>query len=341
MRAMVLEEYGKPLVLKEVTPRKPGPQEVMIRVKACGMCGTDLKIAAGKLPGTRVPVIMGHEPAGEVVEVGREVQTLKPGDRVLAHFYVTCGRCEFCRTNRESICRQLIGRIGFELDGGYADYLTLPETSFVKFPENVSYEEGAILGDAVGTAFHALRSRARLGPGETVLVMGAGGVGLHVVQVAKAFGAWVLAVDVNSRKLELAREHGADEVLAFTENYEREAKGLLEKEAGGVHVVVETVGTPATVEANLRLLRPGGRLVIIGYLPGSRFGVDPLAALLDEIEMLGSRACTKTELETVVKLVSRGLVRPVITRRFELAEVNYAMEELRSDRILGRAVVIP
>ncbi|MHB8986417.1 MAG: alcohol dehydrogenase catalytic domain-containing protein [Eubacteriales bacterium] len=339
MRAMVLEEYGKPLVLKEVDIKNPGPNEVLIKIKACGMCGTDLKIAAGKLPGTRVPVIMGHEPAGEVVEVGSEVSNLKPGDRVIGHFYVTCGRCEFCRTGRESICRDLIGRVGFELDGGYADFMKLPETSFVKFPENISYEEAAILGDAVATAFHALKQRARVTPSETVLVMGVGGVGLHVVQVAKVFGARVIGVDLNEAKLELAKQHGADEVVRFSEDYEQDVRKILGDY--GVHAVIETVGRPETVEANIRLLRPGGRLVLIGYLPGSKFGVDPLAALLDEIEILGTRACTKQELDAVVKLVARGRLKPVITRRFALPEVNYAMEELRKDKILGRSVVIP
>jgi len=339
MRAMVLEEYGKPLVLNEIDIPKPGPHEVLVKIKACGMCGTDLKIAAGKLPGTRVPVIMGHEPAGEVVQVGSEVRDLKPGDRVIGHFYVTCGRCEFCRTNRESICRNLIGRVGFEVDGGYADYMKLPETSFIKFPESIPYEEAAILGDAVATAFHALKQRARVAPSETVLVMGVGGVGLHVVQVAKVFGARVIGVDLNEAKLGLAKKHGADEVVRYSENYEQDVRKLLDDY--GVHAVIETVGRPETVEANIRLLRPGGRLVLIGYLPGSKFGVDPLAALLDEIEILGSRACTKPELEAVVKLVARGLLKPVITRRFELPEVNYAMEELREDKILGRSVVVP
>ncbi|MCL6450878.1 MAG: alcohol dehydrogenase catalytic domain-containing protein [Acetobacteraceae bacterium] len=344
MRAMVLEEYGKPLVLKQLDVPKPKAHEVVIRVKACGMCGTDLKIAAGKIPDTRIPVTMGHEPAGEVVDVGSEVTSLKPGDRVFAHFYVTCGRCEFCRTNRESICRNLIGRVGFEVDGGYADYLKLPETSFVKFPDNISYEEAAVLGDAVGTAFHALYNRGRLMPSQTVLVMGVGGVGLHVVQVAKAFNARVIGVGRDPQKLELAKQYGADEVVQYTEptdDYVRRVKGLLEEGDHGVHIVVETVGTPASMEANLKLLRPGGRMVIVGYLPGTTFRVDPLWQLLEEVEILGSRACTKTELQAVVKLVARGLVRPVITQRFELPEVNRAFEELRQNKILGRAVVVP
>ncbi|RJQ09445.1 MAG: zinc-binding dehydrogenase [Bacillota bacterium] len=336
---MVLREYGSPLALEERPVPEPGPGEAVIRVRACGLCGTDLKIAAGKLPGTRVPVTMGHEPAGEVVAVGSGVRNVTVGDHVLAHFYVTCGLCEYCRTDRESICRNLLGRVGFEIDGGYADYLRLPATSFLRLAPGIGFEEGAILGDAVGTAFHALYRRGHLRPGETVLVMGVGGVGLHVVQVARALGARTVAVDLSPAKLELACAHGADHALRYGGHYVEQVRDALGGE--GPHLIVETVGRPETVEANLRVLRPGGRLVIVGYLPGSTFRVDPLAALLDEVSVVGSRACTKDDLGSVMSLVSRGAVKPVITRRFPLEQVNEAFSELAADRILGRAVVVP
>ncbi len=339
MRAMVLREYGSPLVLEERPVPEPGPGEAVIRVKACGLCGTDLKIAAGKLPGTRVPVTMGHEPAGEVVAVGSGVRNVAVGDHVLAHFYVTCGACEYCRTDRESICRNLLGRVGFEIDGGYAEYLRLPASSFLRLAPGIGFEEGAILGDAVGTAFHALYRRGNLRPGETALVMGVGGVGLHVVQVARTMGARTVAVDLSPAKLELARTHGADHAIRYSDHYEEQVRDALGGD--GPHLVVETVGRPETVEANLRVLRPGGRLVIVGYLPGSAFRVDPLAALLDEVSVVGSRACTKDDLASVMSLVSRGAVKPVITRRFPLEQVNEAFAELAADRICGRAVIVP
>lgn len=339
MRAMVLEEYGSPLVLKDKPIPKPGPNEAVIRVRACGLCGTDLKIQAGKLPGTRVPVTMGHEPAGEVVAVGSDVRSLSEGDRVLAHFYVTCGVCEWCRTNRESVCKDIIGRVGFELDGGYADYLRLPASSFLPLAPGIGFEEGAILGDAVGTAYHALLRRGGLVAGETALVMGVGGVGLHVVQMARAMGARTVAVDISDPKLDLARKCGADHAVRYGEDYEQRVRD----ELGGdrPHLIVETVGRPETVEANIKLLRPGGRLVIVGYLPGSTFRVDPLAALLDEISVLGSRACTKQDLKAVIDMVGRGVVKPVITQRFPLEKVNEAFKLLADDGILGRAVIVP
>ncbi|NPV30586.1 MAG: alcohol dehydrogenase catalytic domain-containing protein [Firmicutes bacterium] len=341
MRAMVLEEYGKPLVLWDKPYPKPGWGEVTIKVEACGMCGTDIKIAAGKLPGTRVPVTMGHEPAGVVCEVGPGVTRLKEGDKVIAHFYVTCGKCEYCRSNRESICRDLIGRVGFEVDGGYAEYLRLPETSFLKFPDNLNFEEASLLGDAIGTSYHALKTRGRMEPGDYVLIMGVGGVGLHTVQVAKALGGRVVGVDIDEEKLEVARQHGCDYTILYDRDTYVDKAREIAASSYGYAVIVETVGTPDTMERNIKLLRPGGRLCIVGYLPGSTFPVDPLMSLLDEIEILGSRACSKNDLEAVMKLIEMGKIAPLVTRRFALEEVNEAMRILKEEKIIGRAVVIP
>jgi 2-desacetyl-2-hydroxyethyl bacteriochlorophyllide A dehydrogenase len=342
MRAMVLEEYGKPLVLQDKPYPKPGWGEVTIKVEACGMCGTDIKIAAGKLPGTKVPMTMGHEPAGVVHEVGPNVTRLRAGDRVMAHFYVTCGNCEFCRSNRESICRNLIGRFGFDgIDGGYAEYLRLPQSSFLKFPDNINFEQAALLGDAIGTSYHALKTRGRMQPEDYVLIMGVGGVGLHTVQVAKALGGRVVGVDVDAEKLDIARQNGCDFTILYDKETYIEKAGRFASAAHGYAVIVETVGTPDTLERNVKLLRPGGRLCIVGYLPGSTFPVDPLRALLDEIEILGSRACSKNDLEAVMKLVETGKVKPLVTRRFALEEVNEGLRILKEEGIIGRAVVIP
>ena len=340
MRAMMLRVHGEPLRLEDVPVPEPGPGEVLVRVGACGICGTDLKIAAGLMKGTRIPNIMGHEPAGEVAKVGPGVTTVKPGDRVFVHFYVTCGMCEFCLSGRETICRRQPGRVGWEMDGGFAEYLKVPAQNAIPVPQTVSVEEAALLGDAIGTAYHAVNSRARLLSGDVGLVMGAGGVGLHLVQVAKVAGARVIAVDIDDKKLEMARELGADDVVRYdAKTYVDDVRGLLGGD--GVHAVFETVGLPETFERNLAVLRPAGRLVIIGYKPGTTFPVDPLRMLLDEVEILGSRAVTKPELQAVVRLVARGQVKPIITRRFKLEQVNEALEELRQGRIMGRAVILP
>ncbi|HUW65154.1 MAG TPA: alcohol dehydrogenase catalytic domain-containing protein, partial [Spirochaetia bacterium] len=317
----------------------PGPGEVLVKIEACGICGTDLKISTGILPGTRLPLVMGHEPAGTVARVGSAVKDLEPGDRVCVHFYVTCGRCAWCRGGRESICPNLVGQLGFHLDGGFAEYLTVPADNCLKVPAEVSFSGAAILGDAVATGYHAVQ-RAGVKPGQLVLVMGAGGVGLHLVQMAKVAGACVAVVDVDEARLDLARRLGADHAVRF------EAQDYLAqvgKLAGGepVSAVFETVGLPETLAANVRLLGRGGKLMVIGYKPGHVFPLDPLDCVNREIEVRGVRASCKEELRATIKLVAAGNVVPVITREFALPEVNAALAELKAGRITGRAVVLP
>lgn len=337
MRAMVLTEYNRPLRLEEKEVPVPGPGEVLVKVVACGLCGTDLKISSGALPGTRIPLVMGHEPAGIVAGVGPEVQDLKPGDAVSVHFYVTCGRCAFCRSNRETICPNLVGQLGFHLDGGFADYLKVPAENCLKLPPAVPFAEAAILGDAVATAYHALQ-RAEVKPGQIVLVMGVGGVGLHVVQMSKVAGAFVLAVDVEKVKLDLARQLGADWTLCYRErDYLFQVREVVAQEM--ISAVFETVGLPETLAANFRLLGRGGKLIVIGYKPGYTFPLDPLDCLNREIEIRGSRASTKEELRAVIRLVAAGKIRPVVTQEFALTEVNEALQELKAGKIIGRAVI--
>lgn len=340
MKAMVLLEYGQPLQLEEVEMPSPGPREVLVKVKACGVCGTDVKISAGILPGTKIPLVMGHEPAGTVSAVGNEVRGLRPGDHVSVHFYVTCGRCEYCRSGRETICPNLAGQLGFHINGGFAEYVMAPEENCIILPKQVLFDHAAILGDAVATSFRAIVTKGMVKPGETVLVMGAGGVGLHAVQVAKIAGADVVAVDISEEKLALSRQLGADAAILYEEgNYLSELKKVTA--SCGVHLVVETVGEPETLALNLSAVRRGGKLVVVGYKPGKRFPADPLDLLNREITVHGSRASTKDELRQVVGLVASNKLKPVVTREFSLIQINEALRLLKHNQVVSRAVVRP
>jgi propanol-preferring alcohol dehydrogenase len=231
----------------------------------------------------------------------------------------------------------LVGQLGFHLDGGFADYLKAPAGNCLKIPPGVDLTGAAILGDAAATAYHALQ-RAEVKPGQLVLVMGTGGVGLHAVQMAKVAGAFVLAVDIDEAKLDLARRLGADWTLCYREqDYLPRARGLIAGET--VNAVLETVGLPETLAANFQLLGRGGKLIIIGYKPGHTFPLDPLDCLNREIEVRGSRASNKEELRAVIKLVAAGKIKPVVTREFALAEVNEALQELKAGKIISRAVI--
>lgn len=340
MRAMVLEQFGEPLRLRQVPVPKIGIDEALIRVTACGLCGTDLKISGGKLDGTPLPLIMGHEPAGQVVEVGPGVGHLQVGDQVAVHFYVTCGACEFCRTNRDSLCPNLSGRFGFELDGGFAEYLKVPAGNLFPISPSVPPEQVAVLGDCVATVWHAVRRRAEVQPGQDVVVLGTGGLGVHAIQVLRLSGARIIGVDVAPEKLELARQMGADEVVDARQEDVADAVLALTQGAG-VDAVLEFVGLPSVVETDLRLLKRGGTLVLLGYAPGQPFHADSTDVVLTEKRIAGSRASSKQDLIEVIHLVERGAITPVITQRFPLEQVNQALDTLRAGEVLGRAVVIP
>ena len=214
MKAMILPELGAPLRLATVPVPKIGPNDVLLRVRATGV-GLTVVIMT-RVPGrvTTFPRIPGHEVAGEVVELGSEVAHVKVGDRVTCHFYLTCGVCHFCRSGRETLCLASPGNVGMACDGAYAEYMALPARNVVAIPQSVSDVDAAIAADAIATPYHACREEARVGPGDLVLIVGAGGgVGVHAVQMAKLAGGWVLAADITDDKLAAAKDSGADALI--------------------------------------------------------------------------------------------------------------------------------
>jgi propanol-preferring alcohol dehydrogenase len=340
MRAMVLEEFGKPLQLREVPVPEIGDEEALVQVHACGLCGTDLKISGGKLAGIPTPLIMGHEPAGVVVEVGSRVTNVKVGDHVALALYVTCGQCEFCRTGNESLCVNLVGRPGFELNGGFAEYFKVPARNLFRVAPHVPFEQVALLADCIATIWHAVCRRAEVKIGQTVVVVGAGGLGVHAIQLLKLAGARVIAVDVAEDKLEFARQWGADVTIhSRQEDVVSRVKELTD--GLGAHAVLEFVGLPETIAADLRFLRRGGVLTLVGYAPDKPFTADSADIVLLEKRIVGSRANTKQDLVEVIRLMEEGKIRGAITNRYRLEEVNEALEALRRGEILGRVVVVP
>jgi 2-desacetyl-2-hydroxyethyl bacteriochlorophyllide A dehydrogenase len=339
MLAMVLEEYGRPLIERYMPIPEPGPGEVLLQVLACGVCGTDVKIASGKIQTTKTPLIMGHEPVGRIVRCGPGVVGFLPGDRVVVWIYVTCGTCGHCRDHRQVLCPWL-ERVGFERPGGFSEYLVVPADNLVAIPDSIADAEAAVLGCAVSTMLRAINTRGRVQPGEWMLVMGVGGLGVHGVQIGKSVGARVIAVDVDERRLELATMYGADAVLLFSED----ALGAsVHRITGGsgADVALETVGLAHTLRASMTCLGTGGRLVMVGYYPSLPFEVESPRVVLDEIEIVGSRAMTRKELTGAVSLLVRGEVKAVVGARYPLEDVNVVIDELRQGRVMGRAVVIP
>ena len=338
MRAVVLEEFGAPFVTREVPTPLIAAHEALVRVRNVGVCGTDLKIRANKMGLGVIPLIMGHEIAGEVVEVGREVGGFTVGDRVIVNFYVTCGRCQYCRAGRDTLCTT-VRQHGFSMDGGFAEYLKTPGVNLCKVPAHVPLEQACILGDAVATSYHAITKRARVVPGTTVALIGVGGVGLHALQLARMAGGWIIAVDINEARLELAKSLGADAVIDARRGPFHEAVKELTDDQG-VDVVMEFVANQQTLPSSYQSVKRAGRLVFVGYTPQLPFAVMPHELVRNELEIVGSRANTKQELQETMDLVARGRITPIVDRLFPLAEVEAAFDALSEGRSLGRNVLV-
>jgi D-arabinose 1-dehydrogenase-like Zn-dependent alcohol dehydrogenase len=286
-----------------------------------------------------LPHVPGHEVAGEVAAVGSGVTDFKVGDRVTVYLYITCGECVHCRTGRENLCLNL-KRLGFEVYGGFADYVVVGSRQLLHIGADMPFEQAAVLPDAVAVPYHAIRRQAKVQVGDKLLIVGLGGLGIHAVQIAKAAGVEVIAADISDEKLELGREYGADHLLNPRQG---DPLSAIRSLTGGVGVdaVIENVGSAESLAWSLPATKNGGKLVIVGYSPGKPFPCDSMGMHYHEWEILGSRLSTKQDLAEVIDLVQRGLVKPLVTRRFALEAVNEALEELAGDRILGRAVIIP
>jgi succinate semialdehyde reductase (NADPH) len=364
MIAAVLEEIGGPMVLEEIPEPEPRHGEVLIKVAACGVCHTDLHVLKGEV-GFPLPAVLGHEISGTVEAVAPDVTHVHPGDRVVSTFIMPCGHCQHCVRGRDDLCETFfaLNRLkGVLYDGetrlhrksgdplamysmaGLAEHAVAPATAVFPLPEALALHDACILGCAVPTAYGAVRHQAQLLPGESVAVVGVGGVGSNVIQVARVFGAaQVIAVDISDEKLEAARRLGATDVV----NAAREDPvGAVRELTGGqgADVVFEALGRAETVLNAFQSVRDGGRLVVIGIAPGQE-------AVPIEITRLVRRSITlkgsyggrmRADVPELMHLVAGGQLSTsqLITRRYAFDEVNAAYDALRQGQITGRAIVV-
>lgn len=344
MRAMVLDEPGGKLHLRELPTPQPGTGEVLLRVKACGLGLTLVwtkkdRWSGGSKP-AKLPRVIGHEVAGEVVALGDGVRGVGEGDRVAVYYYLTCGICQWCAGGREDLCDNLEGFVGRQIDGGLAEYMTLPSWNVRRIPDAVDDVSAAVAADALATPLHVLRARADVHEGETVLVVGGGGgVGIHMVTLARALGARPLCVDIGERKLDLARASGAEWAIDATDGPFDEA--VRDYTNGkGADVVVEMVGTSDTVGPSLRSLGKAGRIVMVGsYDPQTPLPLT-VRGLAGEQVMLASRYCTRKEVSDVLDLIAAGIVSPVVTRTCALEEADDVLDAIFRREVAGRAVAV-
>jgi alcohol dehydrogenase, propanol-preferring len=342
MKAMVLKGKNTPLVLETVPDPVPGPGEAVAKVLACGAGLTVHHARAGRNP-IEYPRILGHEITGEIVALGQGATELKVGDPVTAYFYLTCARCYWCRINRETLCENFRGYVGREVDGGYAEYIKLPERSFMKLPPGLDWRkhpaEVGVVCDAIATPVKVIR-KARVTPNDTVAVFGAGGgLGVHMLKVARwAHARKVIAVDVMASKFETCVKAGADATVDASEG--KVAEQLLELTGGkGIDVAIDFVCTAGTQEAALGALGKGGRLVVLaGH--GQPFQAQTRTFLRKELELLGSRYATRQEVFESLELVARGEVWPMVTEKVPLEQAEAIHQRLDKGLITGRAALM-
>jgi propanol-preferring alcohol dehydrogenase len=333
MKAAILQEFKKPLVLEEVPRPVLEANEVLIQVEACGVCHSDLHLADGDWPQlaaiTKKPVILGHEIAGHVVERGASVREFQVGDRAgVPWIYWTCGECEFCQGGDENLCvKQEI--TGVTVDGGFAEFLRVSASHAVKIPEGLSAIEAAPLFCAGVTAHRALK-QAKIFPGQRLAIFGIGGLGHIAVQIARELGAEITAVDISEQKLGLAKSLGAASCLnAASTNVIKELRAK-----GGVHVAIVTSAAKTAYDVAFSCLRPTGTLLVVG-LPSENICFPPILMAAREVRIRASAVGTRQDVREVLAMASQGKIRCHVTAR-PLADANEVLEQLRHGQVSGR-----
>ena len=342
MKAVRLVKIGQPLEMHDIPLPKVGPQDVLVKVKAAGICHSDAHYRAGVSPVRPLPMTLGHEVAGIVEEVGETVAGLQPGDRVCLHYMVTCGHCEYCNMGSEQFCTSG-SMIGKYRPGGYAEYIGLPARSVFKLPEEIPFEQGAIMMCSSSTSFHALR-RARIKANETIAIFGVGGLGMSAVQLAYAMGApRVFGVDLNPDKLALAEEYGAIPINAGQVDAVEEIR--LQTQGKGVNVALELIGLPVTMRQAIECVGVFGRIALVG-LNEKTIEINPYIELLGkEAEIIGVSDHLASEIPTLIEFTRSGKLdlSRVISQTIPLDAglINKTFDQLDTYSHTGRVVITP
>lgn len=364
MKAAVLEKVGDWLRVEDIREPRPRQGEVLLKVAACGVCQTDLHVIKGEVA-FPTPAVLGHEVSGTIVETAPDVRNVSSGQRVVASFIMPCGTCAYCARGRDDLCdtffalnrtkgalydgetrlfRQDGSPLAMYSAGGLAEYAVVPATSVFPLPREMSLLDSCILGCAVPTAYGAVKHAGEVAPGQNVVVIGVGGVGSNIVQVARAFGASeVIAVDIRDEKLEAARGLGAtagvnsareDAVLRI-----RELTGGL-----GVDVAFEALGRPETVLTAFNAVRDGGRVVVVGIAAGNAAAPIEITRMVRRsITLRGSYgARMRSDVPALIRMVARRQLgtSELITRRYTLDQAGEAYAALDRGEITGRAIVV-
>ncbi len=342
MKAVIFTQHGGPEVLQytDAPDPKPHANEVLVEVRACALNHLDVWVRGG-LPGIQIPLphILGNDIAGVVRQVGELVGWVNPGDEVMLQPGVSCGHCAGCLAGQDNLCPEY-DILGYRRSGGYAELVTAPGVNVIPKPENLTWEEAAAVPLVTLTAWHMLVTRAKVQPGENVLVHAAGsGVGSIGIQLAKLLGARVIATAGSEEKRAKAKELGADEVVDYTKSdWPKEVKRLTNR--NGVDVVFEHTGT-ATWAGSIAALRNSGRLVTCGATSGFDARTDLRQVFYRQLSILGSFMGSKAELLEALPFIQAGALKPVVDRSLPLAEARRAHELMEDRAHFGKLVLLP
>jgi len=334
MKAAIVREYKQPLQIEEAEIPVPDSDDVLIKVDACGVCHSDLHIAEGDWPHLlriiKRPLIPGHEVVGSIVGKGDSVGHLEIGDRVgVAWTHWTCGECDLCAEGLENLCqKQMI--TGATVDGGYAEFIKAKASHVLKVPDALTSEEAAPLFCAGVTVYHAIK-KSGIKPLQRLVVFGVGGLGHLAVQIAKCFGAQVIAVDITDDKLEFARRVGAD----ITMNATNEDVVKQIRKMGGAHVAVVTSASKKAYDTAFYAVRSGGTLMAVG-MPAEDLSFP--AIMMREMRIMSSATGTREDVREVLELAASGRVKCQVEAR-KLEQINEVFDEMRAAKITGRVVL--
>jgi len=338
MKAMVLTEFGGPeaLQLRELPTPPLRDQDVLVAVRAGGICHHDILHRAGKLPGAKTNVVLGHETAGEIVAVGPNVKSRQVGDRVVVYQRRFCGVCRNCLRGRQDMCRAE-GLPGVDTEGGYAEYVAVPAVATVVVPDGLDWISAALSSCPIATSVRALRGVAGMAPGDTVLVTGAsGGLGVHQLQLVRAFGGRSIAVTTSADKAAKLRELGADEVVVSPAlDYASQVWNLTGKR--GVDIAIENVG--ATLPETLRCMTHGGSVVLLGNIGTAPVAISPGLMIGRRLRLSGSGSATFEDLQQSLSLLSSGAVQPVVAQTFSFPEAARGHALLDGKGVAGRVML--
>lgn len=342
MKAVRFIAPKQPLEMQDIPVPEIGERDILVKVKAAGICHSDAHYRAGVSPVKPVPLTLGHEVAGVVEKIGSQVTNVKIGDRVCLHYNLTCGDCYHCTTGNDQFCEKAL-MLGHYTNGGYAEYISVPARNAIHLPNEIPFEQGATLMCASATAFHALK-KSRLKAGERVAIFGVGGLGQSAVQLAKAFGALeVYAVDINEDKLKLAKEYGAIPVNAKKVDAVTEIKKLTNNK--GVDVAIEMIGLKQTMKQAIQSVGALGRVVIVG-LSSQPIEINTYTEILgNEVELIGSNDHHLQELPLLVEMARRKILdtSKIVSKTVPLdaEEINEVLDNLEKFGSDVRTVIVP